>query len=869
MGPIAEGLQVRRKLGEGCGGDCHASRDDMEAQPLAPCEKRRATSEHQRSEHRLSTKLACSVAEQALRFLELLHASGKMGIDNLSPRCLGLFAGAFAAATFVIQAWEPMPIEPPSQQSMPRTFLDHFFYSPAESDFDSAWVLPWMSQWRVLAGVLATAYLLLLRWVALSRLFYPLPRVRTAWNAFLAAFSAVALSRVLPPLLLRISTHGFVATLCAPPQFGLGNGASGLWLWLFVLSKAAELLDTAFLAIQRSPLSLLHIWHHSSVLIWSWHQYVSRSGPSVFFSAINLAVHSAMYTYFMLIEYVADDALQYFAMWITCAQTSQMLAGAALTLIAAVYAGGSEDGVSSFGWDSVVLSLIIFVTNFLNFVRFADQRYGLRMRLTMAVAKMRLGGQEADEDLAVRPWRGAALDVKAQFLEACQAAPLFLSAFLPEDPYNLYGLYKQTYFHDAPKGDSDYPPGSKALRKRQAWQQQEGRSAEDCMTQYVNCIDAAATRQAEALAAQPRRKQKQQQRLKVPQALPTHGGDVLYSVRIIGVGRYLPKRVIANEEIERRGGFPQGMVAKSRVGVKERRRAASGETASSMAAKAAQEAIQHAGIEAGELDAIINASGTLQQMIPDGGCLLQYELGLSDSGIPSFSVHATCLSFLVALETACAMISRPDGRYRTVLVSSTEVTSAGVDPFDANTAPLFGDGAAAAIVRRAEPSEGSCIHQSLVQTFSEGHDLCAVRGYGTGLPNWPRDDTMDHKSPNSDLTYGHCHFDMDGEKVLRFVGSNLPPLLEELQPGLSRRLGDIKWVVPHQASGLALEHLAAFGWPQARVLRTIEEVGNCVAASIPITLYEGVTDGRIQRGDKVLICGTSAGISFGGMILTF
>merc|ERR1719491_2768963 len=117
------------------------------------------------------------------------------------------------------------------------------------------------------------------------------------------------------------------------------------------------------------------------------------------------------------------------------------------------------------------------------------------------------------------------------------------------------------------------------------------------MAEYIKRIDAAATRQAEELARAPRRKAKQQH-ADVPHALASYGRDVLYPVRIIGVGRHLPKRVITNAEIEKRGDFPQGMVAKSRVGVRERRRAAPGETASAMAAKAALEAIHNAGIEA-------------------------------------------------------------------------------------------------------------------------------------------------------------------------------------------------------------------------------------------------------------------------------
>lgn len=133
------------------------------------------------------------------------------------------------------------------------------------------------------------------------------------------------------------------------------------------------------------------------------------------------------------------------------------------------------------------------------------------------------------------------------------------------------------------------------------------------------------------------------------------------------------------------------------------------------------------------------------------------------AGIAAWACNATCLSFLVALEAAAALLHRPDRRYAAILIASSEIASAGVDPFDLHTAALFGDGAAAVVLRRAAPGEGSCVQRALLQTFSEGARLTQIEGAGTRLPPHPRDETLDHRAANPEVGYRHHHFQMDGE----------------------------------------------------------------------------------------------------------
>ena len=325
-------------------------------------------------------------------------------------------------------------------------------------------------------------------------------------------------------------------------------------------------------------------------------------------------------------------------------------------------------------------------------------------------------------------------------------------------------------------------------------------------------------------------------------------------LKIAGLGRYLPERIVPNSEVERLCGLPAGWI-EARTGVCERRWA-NGESNAYMAACAAREAIDQAGLVPADIDLILNASGTQWQHLPDGGPFVQRELGLAESGVPCFSVHATCLSFVVALDNAAALLAV--GRYRRILIVSTEMPSLAANYSEPESASLLGDAAAAAVVVRPEPGEASALCAGHFETYGLGADFAEIRGGGTRQhPNRP--DT----TPEDNL------FHMNGPQLLKLARRYSGDFLERLRPGLSSGLGSVQWVVPHQASILGLRLLRHFGWPAERVLITLDRLGNSVAASIPVTLYEGVVDGRIQRGDEVLLVGTGAGLSLGGVILVY
>jgi 3-oxoacyl-[acyl-carrier-protein] synthase-3 len=325
-------------------------------------------------------------------------------------------------------------------------------------------------------------------------------------------------------------------------------------------------------------------------------------------------------------------------------------------------------------------------------------------------------------------------------------------------------------------------------------------------------------------------------------------------LKIAGLGRYLPERIVTNAELEELCGVPSGWV-EQRNGVRERRRVKD-ETSSFMGAQAAREALSKANLQLTDIDLILNASGTAEQAIPDMAPLIQRELGLGDSGIPCFSVHSTCLSFITAVDLCASFLST--GRYRNILVVSSEIASVGINLKEPESATLVGDAAAAAVITRPEPGESCLLEHALMRTYGSGAHYTEIAGGGSRRhPNNPQ------TQPEDNL------FHMDGLAVIWMVRKVVNDYLEALYPGLSHGLGDIDAVVPHQASKLGLMMLKRFGWPDEKVIKTLDWLGNCVSASIPVTLYEGIQTGQIQRGDKVLLVGTGAGLSLGGVVLTY
>ncbi|MCC4635164.1 3-oxoacyl-[acyl-carrier-protein] synthase III C-terminal domain-containing protein [Xanthomonas dyei] len=327
-------------------------------------------------------------------------------------------------------------------------------------------------------------------------------------------------------------------------------------------------------------------------------------------------------------------------------------------------------------------------------------------------------------------------------------------------------------------------------------------------------------------------------------------------LRILGTGRHLPAREVTSHALDARWQLPAGTTF-ARLGVATRHYVGEGETASSMGAAAAQQALANAGIDSSQIDCLISACSVMEQPIPCQAVLIQRALGLGDSGIPAFDVNATCLSFVVALDMAANALAL--GRYRRVLIVSSEVASAGLDEAVPATAGLFGDGAAAVVVGRSSADDDSALLSSRLSSYGSGADVCRIRGGGTRAAH-EQDSAVDASRA----------FWMDGRSAYRFAARQLPAFWEQLLHDAGITAAQLRYLVPHQASGGGLDHVVrALGLRSDQVVRILHATGNQVAASLPHALHHACVDGQLQRGEVFALLGTGAGLAIGGMVLRY
>jgi len=328
-------------------------------------------------------------------------------------------------------------------------------------------------------------------------------------------------------------------------------------------------------------------------------------------------------------------------------------------------------------------------------------------------------------------------------------------------------------------------------------------------------------------------------------------------VKILGTGKYVPRRIVTDEEMDARLGTPPGWVRKT-TDVVARHFAGDGETASYMGARAAADALAAAGIRISDIDCLVCTSGTKEQALPSTASFIQKALGEEMSGVPSFDIDATCLSFLTGLDVMSYMVEA--GRYRRVLLVSTEIASVGLNWNEKESAGLFGDGAAAVVIGPSEGEDASHIIGALIRTYSKGARLSEIRGGGTRI----------HPREHNAQTETDFLFHMDGQAIFKMASKLLPGFVEELLAPTGTRMGDFKAVIPHQGSAMAMRLLRKkLGISEEQLIYITPNHGNTIAASIPMGLHEAVRQRKVQRGDRVLLIGTAAGLSLGGMILDY
>lgn len=319
----------------------------------------------------------------------------------------------------------------------------------------------------------------------------------------------------------------------------------------------------------------------------------------------------------------------------------------------------------------------------------------------------------------------------------------------------------------------------------------------------------------------------------------------MLEVQITRMATHLPPRVETSAHLSPRIGRSAEWIERT-TGVRQRH--ISDESQVAMAARVVRDLLG----DDPPPDLLINASGVQYQVLPDSSVFIQQELGWNL--VPSFSVHATCLSFIVALQTAAALIHA--GTYRRIVIVSADQGHRGRNFAEPESAALLGDGAAAALVEPTAPGGTGAILAYQMETYPEGARLTEVAGGGTWRhPNDPR------------TVWADNHFRMNGPRVFRLARTYGVPFAEKLMARVDFRADELDVIVPHQASSMGVKAYRHYGFPEDRTVDVVGLHGNTVAASIPLALGTAVAEGTVRPGHRVLLVGTGAGLSIAGIIL--
>ena len=319
---------------------------------------------------------------------------------------------------------------------------------------------------------------------------------------------------------------------------------------------------------------------------------------------------------------------------------------------------------------------------------------------------------------------------------------------------------------------------------------------------------------------------------------------MIYS-RITGTGSYLPQKVLSNHDLEKMVDTNDQWI-QERTGIKKRHIIAEDETTTDLAFNAAEKAIEAAGIENTEIDLIIVATTTPTRIFPSTASLVQERLGIS--GCPAFDLQAVCTGFVYALTVADKFIK--SGSAKNALIIGAESLSRIVDWNDRNTCVLFGDGAGAVLL---QASEETGILSTHIHSDGKYNGLLSVP---TG--------------PGSMDTDAKPYIEMQGNDVFKIAVRTLSTIADETLSANNLSKKDIDWLIPHQANIRIIAATAKkLGMSMDQVVVTVDEHGNTSAASIPLALDVAVRDGRIQRGETLLLEAFGGGFTWGSVLLNF
>jgi 3-oxoacyl-[acyl-carrier-protein] synthase-3 len=316
---------------------------------------------------------------------------------------------------------------------------------------------------------------------------------------------------------------------------------------------------------------------------------------------------------------------------------------------------------------------------------------------------------------------------------------------------------------------------------------------------------------------------------------------------VLGCGSYLPQRVLTNQDLAKTVDTSDEWIVQ-RTGIRERHIAAPGEHTSDLALAAARAALAGAGVDAQTIDLIVLATSTPDNTFPATAVSVQAGLGLTHGA--AFDLQAVCSGFVFALATVDGLLR--SGAFKRALVIGAETFSRILDWNDRGTCVLFGDGAGA-LVLEAQPQAGTREDRGILTTHLRSDGRHKMKLYVDG-------------GPSSTGTVGHLR--MEGREVFRHAVAMITDVVEDAFKATGYQAADIDWFVPHQANKRIIDGSAhKLGIDPAKVVSTVERHGNTSAASIPLALAVAVADGRIRRGNLVLLEAMGGGFTWGAAML--
>jgi 3-oxoacyl-[acyl-carrier-protein] synthase-3 len=317
-------------------------------------------------------------------------------------------------------------------------------------------------------------------------------------------------------------------------------------------------------------------------------------------------------------------------------------------------------------------------------------------------------------------------------------------------------------------------------------------------------------------------------------------------VCVAGTGSYLPERILTNEELAKMVDTSDEWIV-SRTGIRERRIAAADEFTSHLASNAARKALEQAGMSPLEIELIVVATITPDTPTPATACHVQHQLGASNA--VAFDISAACSGFLYAMKICKRLIS--DGAFKNALIIGAEKLSTVTNWEDRSTCVLFGDGAGAAVLRRAQPGEGSIVATEMGTDGNLTH-LLEIRGGGSACPI---------TESNVNL---HTHtLSMQGKEVFKIAVTRMKEAAEKVIERAGLRAEDIACVIPHQANLRIIDAIAdRLAVPNERVFVNLDKYGNTSAAAVAIALDEANRTGVFKRGDHIVLVAFGAGLTW-------